>query len=334
MEHILVAAFDNRSEAEQVKRELMNKGVSQTDIRLAASNDVSMTDNTMADNTQSDRTDTTMGDQHDESMGEKISGFFRSIFSDNDTHSGRYADTYPEAIRRGSTVLTVTVANDAQVPVVEEIMERNGAIDIDERSSTWTNQGMAQPMASTTGDSTLSDRYSSTAATMGVDSTAMSDQAPSKMDATTDLNDRTAIPVMEEELKVGKRENSLGRVRVVSRMTERPVEEAVNLHEEHAVIERRPVDRPASAADMSAFSEGTVEIQETAEEAVVEKNARVVEEVMVGKQGSDHTETIRDTVRRTDVDVEKDGTRSHLSGTHDVTDDSSLTTRTTRNDKL
>ena len=43
---------------------------------------------------------------------------------------------------------------------------------------------------------------------------------------------------------------------------------------------------------------------ETAEEAVVGKTARVVEEVVVGKTATDRTETVTDTVRRTDVEVD------------------------------
>ena len=118
------------------------------------------------------------------------------------------------------------------------------------------------------------------------------------------VDDRTSIPIIEESLRVGKRVINTGRVRVVSRVTERPIEETVSLHEEHAYIERHPVDRPATADELDSFKEGFIEIQETAEELVVEKTARVVEEVSVGRQSSDHTETVRDTVRRTDVDVQ------------------------------
>jgi stress response protein YsnF len=74
------------------------------------------------------------------------------------------------------------------------------------------------------------------------------------------------------------------------------------LREEHAAIERRPVDRPATAADLK---EGFVEIRETTEQPVVSKTARVVEEVVVGKEATERTETIADTVRGTEVEVER-----------------------------
>ena len=76
----------------------------------------------------------------------------------------------------------------------------------------------------------------------------------------------------------------------------------VNFREEHAAIERRPVDRPATAADLK---EGFVEIRETEEQPVVSKTAHVVEEVVVGKDATERTETITDTVRGTTVEVER-----------------------------
>lgn len=112
-----------------------------------------------------------------------------------------------------------------------------------------------------------------------------------------------AVPVIDEELVVGKREVDRGGVRVFRRVVEEPVQESVNLREEHVVIERRPVDRALTDADTRMGSQ-TIELKETAEEAVVGKTARVVEEVRVGKEATEHVETVRDTVRHTEVDVE------------------------------
>jgi hypothetical protein len=67
------------------------------------------------------------------------------------------------------------------------------------------------------------------------------------------------------------------------------------------------VDRPATEADVAAATERTVEVTETDEEAVARKQARVVEEVVVRKDVEEHTDTVRDTVRRTEVEVEPVG---------------------------
>ena len=78
----------------------------------------------------------------------------------------------------------------------------------------------------------------------------------------------------------------------------------VNLREEHINVERRAVNRPATAADFAAGSGAVFELNATGEEAVVGKTSHVVEEVLVGKQSSEHTQAIHDTVRKTEVDVE------------------------------
>jgi uncharacterized protein (TIGR02271 family) len=112
------------------------------------------------------------------------------------------------------------------------------------------------------------------------------------------------IPVVEEELRVGKQEVETGGARVTSRVEETPVEEQVPVREERVEVERRPVDRPASEADLAALQEGTVEVRERREEPVVEKEARVTGEVGIRKEAEERTERVQDTVRRTDVDVE------------------------------
>lgn len=115
------------------------------------------------------------------------------------------------------------------------------------------------------------------------------------------------IPVIEESLEVGKRQVELGTVHVKTHVVETPVSESVTLRAEHAAIERRPVDRPVSAADLEAFKEETIEVRQTAEQVVVSKTARVVEEIVVGKTTTTTTQEIEDTVRKTVVDVERDG---------------------------
>ena len=114
------------------------------------------------------------------------------------------------------------------------------------------------------------------------------------------------IPVVEEEITIGTREVERGHVRIYSRVTEQPVEESVRLREEKVTVERRPVDRPATEADFAAAGKDVIEMTETAEEPVVTKRARVVEEVVVQKDVTEHTETVRGTERHTDVDVQRE----------------------------
>jgi uncharacterized protein (TIGR02271 family) len=201
----------------------------------------------------------------------RVEHFFKNLFGDDDRPEE--VGHYQEAVRRGGALLSVEVLDESASERVRDALYAAGAIDIDSRVAQWRNAGYSG--------------YDHTAPAYTADQVAA---------------ERQAFPVVQESLEVGKREVQTGGVRVYSRLTQTPVSESVSLHEEHATIERRPVDRPATAADLK---EGFVEIKETAEQAVVAKTARVVEEVIVGKEESNRTETINDTVRGTEVEVER-----------------------------
>lgn len=112
------------------------------------------------------------------------------------------------------------------------------------------------------------------------------------------------IPIIVEELQIGKREVGTGGVRVESHIEEVPVEEDVTLRSESVGVERRPVDREISGTD-DAFRERTIEATATSEEPVVAKRAKVIEEVVIHKDVDTRTETVRDTLRKTEVDVDR-----------------------------
>ena len=114
-----------------------------------------------------------------------------------------------------------------------------------------------------------------------------------------------AIPIVEEQLVVGKREVDRGGVRVYSHVTETPASADVTLRDEKILVERRPVSRVATAADFNIGQGSVIELNATGEEAVVGKTAHVVEEVLVGKASSQRTEVIQDSVRKTEVEVEQ-----------------------------
>jgi uncharacterized protein (TIGR02271 family) len=197
---------------------------------------------------------------------------------------------YAEGVRRGGTLVTVQTddqrANDAL-----QIMNRHNPTDINRRSDMWQQDqwsgfdANAQPMT----DEQLTmerSRYQEEIPTTGGDMT---------------------LPVIEEDVQVGKQEVDRGGVRIHSFETQRPVEQDVSLRKEKVNVDRKPVDRPATDADMNSFRDSIYEVKETEEVPVVNKNARVVEEVHVNKDVSQETETVRDTARRTDVEVEQLG---------------------------
>jgi uncharacterized protein (TIGR02271 family) len=114
------------------------------------------------------------------------------------------------------------------------------------------------------------------------------------------------LPVVEEQVRIGKRSTvGRGNVRAYTHVTERPIEEHLRLREERITVERRPVDRRSPGSPPNAFEEQTIELTETAEEPVIEKQARVVEEVAVSKEVREREDTVRETARRTEVTVDR-----------------------------
>jgi len=216
------------------------------------------------------------------------------------------ANMYAEGVRRGGTLVTAKVA-DAIADRAVQIMQRDGTVDIDTASATWQQSGWkgfdANAKPYTTSD-IEGFRTARPAATASRAETQLRDLK----------QDEAVLPVVEEELQVGKRQVQRGGVRVHTSIEDKPVEEQVTLHRETVNVERRPVDRPVSDAD-TTFKEQSFELNETDEEAVVSKQARVVEEVVVSKEAQEHTETIRDTVRRQDVHVHEQGAERAVNAT-------------------
>lgn len=197
-------------------------------------------------------------------------------------------------------MLLAIKAEDGMAAKVAKILGDDGAVNIDERAAQYKQEGFLPTPATPVAPKPVVPAPAYT---------------PAPMPTTVAKAGETVLPVIEEELLVGKREVERGGVRVYSHVTETPVEEKVQLHEEHVNVERHAVNRPLTGADTAAFKEENFELRETAEEAVISKQARVVEEVVVGKTATDRTETVTDTVRRTDVEVEQIPGRTFATGT-------------------
>lgn len=249
----VVGVFDNASDARQARDELVRSGFSEGAVSLQSHSE-----------------------NEEEGFMSGVSHFFKDLFGSEDRETGHYS----EAVRRGGSVVTITVDDDSKVPMARTALASAGAVNIERRADEWREEGYED-----------------------FDPTAK----PYKAAQVDDERNRRVLPVMREEVAVGKREVDLGAVRVHARTEMQPVNEKVELREQRADIERRQVDRPATDADLKAFEGGSIEVKEMAERAVVSKTARVVEEVEVNTRASSHTENITDTVRNTVVEVDRDG---------------------------
>lgn len=271
MAQTVIGIFDSASEAQAAVEALINQGFNRDTIDLST--------NTTAEGTTSTTTNR-MDDRDDNDSGGGIGGFFRSLFGgdDDDDRTTRYA----EVGSRGS-IVTVHASSDDEAERAADLLDEYGAVDVDERSESYRSE-----------------------TTMGTTGTGTTQPLMNQVQDFTQEGDQT-IQVMEENLQVDKRIVETGGVRLRSRIVERPVEENLRLREERVHVQRTPVNRAVTDADLAGFKDGEIELTEHAEVAVVSKEARVVEEVTLGKEVQEREETIRDTVRRTDVEVEQLG---------------------------
>ena len=219
-------------------------------------------------------------DQESGGSGSGSGSLSKLTMSNEDRHA------YGEGLRRGGFLLCAEVDGDENPDEIVRLLEESASVDFDRRQESWRSEGWAPYAASAGGTGGQTQATGTTGSVV----------------------EEQRIPVVEEELRIGKREVERGGARVRSYVREVPVQEQVTLREEHVHVERRPVtDTVSTAQAADLLQERTVEMRETAEEAVVQKVAQVREEVVVSKTVEQRTEQVEDTVRRTEVDVEEGG---------------------------
>jgi Domain of unknown function (DUF2382)/Hemerythrin HHE cation binding domain len=121
------------------------------------------------------------------------------------------------------------------------------------------------------------------------------------------------VPLGEEVLEVGKRTENRGTARIRRFVVETPIERQVTLQSERVVVERR---RPVSdKVTGEILTEVTVEIVETEEVPTVEKRLRLREEIVVRTERAQRIETVKETVRRDEVEIQQPSRKSGTPST-------------------
>jgi uncharacterized protein (TIGR02271 family) len=205
-------------------------------------------------------------------------GLWRRLFGRDIT--AHEATVYGQTVEAGGVVLTVRAA-EADVARAMAILNAHQVVDVQKRA-------MEQGLISSTPTR---------------EATTSAPTQPIKRAVADALGREEVLRLAEEELSLGKQLIQEGTTRIRRFIVEKPVEAQITLHEEHVKVVRRAVADPGSLQDID-WTERTVEITDTIEEPVVKKTSHIAEEILIRKEGSDHTETVRDTVRRQQVEVE------------------------------
>lgn len=281
MDTILVGFFENREKAEQVRQELLDYGMASEAIEVALNPEA-------------------QEQVHDQ----QLEPFFENLFGIGLNQQER--ELYTGQVVQGRVLVTVRT-EQGHIDDVVQILNDNGALDIEQEvDDTDDFAGSAETfpqdpgMIETLGDVEPLEQAQQPPVTVD---TELVDDFVESVGQNESESAALAIPVIEEDLQIGKRVVQRGAVRIHTRLVEKPVTETVSLKQEQVTIERRPVDRPVTRADLEVLPEGDITFTERAEEPVISKEARVVEEVIVSKDTQEYQEIINDSVLRSEVEV-------------------------------
>jgi len=155
-------------------------------------------------------------------------------------------------------------------------------------------------------DTTMTETYTDTTTTFDRDRVGTADtMVGERFTDTTTVDDDIRIPVVEEQLSVGKHEVRRGIVRVHKDVVTEQQSVNVPLREETVHVERHAVSGEyAGDVPANAFEEVDIEIPLRGEEAEVTKRAVVREEVEIDKDVVERNQQVTETVRREEVFVE------------------------------
>ena len=264
----IVAVYDTAAHAEAAVKALKAGGFANADISVFNKDRLASDKKAIAD-------------------GLKDAGLWNRLFGD-DIHEHE-ATVYRQSVEDGGVVVSARVL-DSEVAHAVAILDIHRPVDIHDRAVT---SGIA-PAAHVEAVEKKLDAVPLAAAQQVA--------LPAKVaEAHNDV-----LRLAEEQLQVGKRLVESGRTRVRRYVTERPVTANVTLHEEHAEVLRRAITDPKYVGNID-WADKEVEVVETAEHALANKTARIVEEVSLRKIGTDRVETVSDKIRRQQVEIERVG---------------------------
>jgi stress response protein YsnF len=202
------------------------------------------------------------------------------------------ATVYGRSVAAGGVVLTIRVP-EAEASRAMSILNAHRAVDLSKRAEQEGLMGTT-PAAVASKPATVQTAPTTTTTTT---------TTPTAVAAGAVAGEEV-LALAEEQINVGKRLVQGGTTRIRRFVTETPVEAQVTLHEEHARVLRRASADPNFIRNID-WTDKTIEITETAEEPVVTKSVHITEEVVIQREGSDHVKTLRDKVRRQQVEVER-----------------------------
>jgi len=262
----LVAVYDTHEHADAAVKALKAAGFHESDISVFDDQRLMAGRKTLAE-------------------GVKQPGFWQRLFG-TDVYEHE-ATVYGQSIEDGGVVVSLRVPEN-EVAHATAVLDIHRPADVHDRAVTL---GVAPAAKVETIQKEIAEVPLAAAQTVAV--------TPKLASAMPEV-----LRLAEEQLNVGKERIETGRTRVRRFVTEKDVAADVTLHEEHAEVIRKAISDPKYVGDID-WADEDIEVVESAEHALVNKTARIVEEIGLKKVGTEHVETIRDKIRRQQVEIQR-----------------------------
>ncbi|MET4655548.1 uncharacterized protein (TIGR02271 family) [Exiguobacterium sp. PvP048] len=304
-ENTFIDVFNTQAEVLSKVNELKAQGYNESDMYVVAQDKDSFS--MLKDQTEV-HVDTTGEEQHQGFMGK-----FMAAFSE-DSSAGAFSgmgldrtesEEYRRQVQNGKLVLYV----DSEYG---DSYEKHNQ-----------SYGVASDMNGNQGYGTTS----------GVDRNQDYDNS-SKTDRTSSIapdagTEEERLRLHEERLNVDKERVQTGEVNVSKRVVEDQQSIEVPVEREEVYVERRPVNESETRTDAFVDENDSIHVPLSEERVVVSKQDVVTEEIVVGKRKVQDTETVSETVRREEADI-NDGTNM----TNDLNRDNDRDNRLDRDNDL
>ena len=260
----VVAVFDTRAHADAAVKALQAGGFANADISIFDENRLASGKKTIP-------------------AGVKEAGLWQRLFGD-DVYEHE-ATVYHQTVDEGGVVVSARVM-DNEVAHAVAILDLHHPVDVHDRAAT---SGIAP--------ATHIEAIEKKIDAMPLTAHQQVAVSPKLAEAHDGI-----LRLAEEQLEVGKRLVETGRTRIRRFITEREASADVTLHDEHAEVLRRAISDPKYTGEID-WADDEIEAVETAEHALSNKTARIVEEVSLKKIGTDRVETVKEKLRRQQAEV-------------------------------
>jgi len=195
---------------------------------------------------------------------------------------------YDNEFQSGRTIVTVQAGNRSQE--AWDILRSFGARDA-------SNRGAAAMTAyDTPGAAATTTRTTQTT----------SATRPNQANVNT-AEGAQKVQLRDEQLTATKQAVEAGEVQLNKVVHEKEQQIPVNLQHEEVIVERRAVDRPLGQGEIGEFTEETISVPVYEEQAQLQKQTRIREEVSINKQPVQEQQTFTGTTRHEHLNVESTG---------------------------